>query len=297
MSPSTILQNVPILVTGGSGFVGSHLASRLATAGAQVRALVRKRGDHPGLDSPNITQMEGDFVDPATARRACEGMTFVVHSAATIGSDLAEARRVNVHGTAALAAAAREAGCRRFVQISTISVYDWAQGPSVFDETAPLKTIEKAYPHTPAASPHYGLSKAEAERALQAEMDKGLEATILRLGAVLGVHPTSSWAVGVPAKIREGRVSLAGGSALPWTHVENVGLAMELALANPAAAGRAYNVVDGHVPWRRYVEDVRSWFPDAPPAPDRDPQADRREPVPAVRDRPGRSGRGRSRPG
>jgi nucleoside-diphosphate-sugar epimerase len=260
-------QNVPVLVTGGSGFVGSHLAARLAAAGAEVRALVRKLGDYPGLSSPKITQIEGDFTDPATARRACDGMAFVVHSAASIGTDLADARRVNAHGTAVLAAAAWEAGCRRFIQISTISVYDWSQGPSVFDETGPLKAIEKAYPHTPAASPHYGLTKAEAERALQADMDRGLPATILRLGAVLGVHPTSSWAVLVPAKIRAGRVSLAGGSALPWTHVENVGLAMELALTDPIAAGRAYNVVDGHVPWRRYVEEVRSWFPGAPPAP------------------------------
>ncbi|MFY9821063.1 MAG: NAD(P)-dependent oxidoreductase [Thermoanaerobaculia bacterium] len=260
-------QNLPILLTGGSGFVGSHLAARLAAAGAEVRALVRKRGNYQDLDSPRITQIEGDFVDPATARQACEDMAFVVHSAATIGSDLADARRVNVQGTAALAAAAREAGCRRFVHISTISVYDWSQGPSVFDETGPLKTIEKAYPHTPAASPHYGLTKAEAERALQAEMERGLPATILRLGAVLGVHPTSSWAELVPAKIRGAQVSLAGGSALPWTHVENVGLAMELALTHPAAIGRAYNVVDGDVPWRQYVEDVRSWFPDAPPAP------------------------------
>jgi nucleoside-diphosphate-sugar epimerase len=261
------LRETPVLVTGGSGFVGSHLASRLAAAGARVRALVRRRGDHPGLGSPNITQVEGDFVDPETARRACEGMTFVVHSAATIGSDLAEARRVNAGGTAALAAAAREAGCRRFIHISTVSVYDWESGGGVFDETAPLKTVEKAYPHTPAAAPYYGLSKAEAERALQIEMDRGLAATILRLGAVLGIHPTSSWSILVPAKIREGHVSLAGGSELPWTHVENVGYAMDLALSNPASIGRAYNVVDGHVPWSRYVEDVRIWFPDAPPAP------------------------------
>jgi nucleoside-diphosphate-sugar epimerase len=268
-----LFEDIPVLVTGGSGFVGSHLASRLAAAGARVRALVRTPGDHPGLDSPNIDQTEGDFVDPETARRACEGMAIVVHSAATIGSDLADARRVNAGGTATLAAAAREAGCQRFLHISTVSVYDWESGGGVFDETAPLKKVEKPYPHTPAAAPYYGLSKAESERALQAEMDRGLAATILRLGAVLGLHPTSSWSILVPAKIREGQVSLAGGSELPWTHVENVGHAMDLALANPASIGKAYNVVDGHVPWSRYVEDVRSWFPDAPPAPGSEEEA------------------------
>ncbi|HEX4961827.1 MAG TPA: NAD(P)-dependent oxidoreductase [Thermoanaerobaculia bacterium] len=264
---TTTLQDLPILVTGGSGFVGGHLAARLARAGARVRALVRRRGDHPGLSSPNVTQVEGDFVDPDTARRACEGMEIVVHAAATIGSDLADARRVNVTGTSGLAAAAREAGCRQFLHISTLSVYDWESRQGIFDETSPLKTVVKEYAASPAASPYYGLSKAEAERALQTEMERGLAATILRLGAVLGVHPTSSWAVLVPAKIRKGQVSLTAGSSLPWTHVENVAFAMELALTHPATLGRAYNLSDGDVPWRQYVEDVRSWFPDAPPAP------------------------------
>jgi nucleoside-diphosphate-sugar epimerase len=262
------LTGTNVLLTGGSGFVGSHLAAGLAAKGARVFALVRRPGDHPGLDAPNITQIEGDFTDPATARRACAGMALVVHCAAAIGADLDEARRVNVTGTATLAAAARKAGCRRFLHISTVSVYDWECGLEVFDESAPLKSGVKSYAHSPAASPFYGLSKAEAERALAAEMALGLKATIFRLGAVLGVHPTSSWAVLVPEKIRTGRIPTTGdGSApLPWTHVANVRHAMALALSTPISQGHAYNVVDGHVTWRRYVDDVLTWFTDAPPA-------------------------------
>ena len=261
------LTDTKVLVTGGSGFVGSYLAAGLAAAGARVFALVRRLGNHPGLDAPNVTQIEGDFTDPTVAQRACAGMALVVHAAAAIGADLEEGRRVNVAGTAALAAAARKAGCRRFLHISTVSVYDVECGLEVFDESAPLKSGVKAYPHSAAASPFYGLSKAEAERALTVEMAQGLPATIFRLGAVLGVHPTSSWAVLVPEKIRTGQVTAMGdGALLPWTHVANVQHAMALALANPVAQGHAYNVVDGHVTWRRYVDEVLSWFADAPPA-------------------------------
>jgi nucleoside-diphosphate-sugar epimerase len=266
-----------VLLTGGSGFVGGALAARLAAAGARVRALVRRRGDHPGLESPNIAQMEGDFVDPATAREACAGIEIVLHCAATIGADYADAERVNVGGTAGLAAAAREAGCRRFLHISTISVYDWEAPGADGSEDAPLKVLGKSYAFSPAASPHYGLSKAEGERALRAEMERGLPATIFRLGAVLGVHPTSSWAAVVPERIRKGEVTLYNGGTdpLPWTHADNVGHAIELALQQPKSIGRAYNGVDGHITMGRYVEDVRSWFPGAPPAPvqPRDPSS------------------------
>lgn len=257
-------QSSPVaLITGGSGFVGSHLADVLARMGFAVRALVRRRGEHPGLDRPEITQMEGDFVEPVTARRACEGAVIVVHCAATLGTDLEEARRVNVAGTGTLAAAARAAGCGHFLHISTISVYDWACGKSVFDESAPLKTEVKPYPHSPAASPYYGLSKAEGERALRLEMERGLPTTILRLGAVFGLHPTSSWSILVPAKVRAGEISIQeqDDGILPWTHVANVAHAAGLALTSPVARGEAYNVVDGHATLQRYFGHIRGWFP------------------------------------
>jgi nucleoside-diphosphate-sugar epimerase len=269
-------QEQPVLVTGGTGFVGGSLAERLVAAGARVRAIVRRKVDPPGL--ANAEQMEGDFTDPETARRACEGRAVVIHAAASIGGDREESLRVNATGTEGLAAAARAAGCRRFVHISTISVYDWeaarAANPDLgsgaeFDETTPRKGGDGSFAHSPAATPWYGITKADAERALEREMTLGLPATIFRLGAVLGAHPSSYWAVKIPTNVRAGLVTLVadGIGPFPWTHIENLGHAIDLAVDNPAAIGRVYNLVDGHVTLGRYVEDVRAWFPDSLPAP------------------------------
>ena len=258
-----------MLVTGGSGFVGSRIAEWLANEGAAVTALVRRAGAHPGLGSPRVTQVEGDFTDPATAERVCAGKAQVFHAAATISKDLDDALHVNATGTRRLAAAARRAGCRRFVHLSTLSVYDFQTGAESFDEDSPLRVLGKNYAHSPAASPYYGTSKAEAERALQSEMALGLPATIFRLAAVLGVHPTSGWAIKVPAKVRDGQVPLrgAGLDILPWTHVDNVVRAIALSLDRPSSIGRAYNVVDGDVTWRDFAGEMRTWFPGAPPLP------------------------------
>ncbi len=260
---------VRVLVTGGSGFVGSRFARWLANEGAVVTALVRRKGNHSGLESERITQVEGDFTDPATARRACAGQALVVHAAATVSVELAEAVRVNVTGTGILAAAAREAGCRRFIHISTLSVYDFQSGASRFDEDAPRRVLGGTYGHSPAASPYYGTTKAEGERALEAEIARGLAATTFRLAAVLGVHPTSSWVAKVPAKVRDGKVALRGDGSdvMPWTHIDNVIHAVALALDQPRSIGRAYNVVDGHVAWRDFAGEMRTWFPEAPPLP------------------------------
>lgn len=248
-----------IALTGGSGFVGSRVAARLAAEGANVRAVVRTVGNHPGLASANITQVAGDFVDPRVAALACCGADFVVHCAATAGSDLEATRRVNATGTAHLAAAARAAGCRRFVHLSTLSVHAISDPADDYDESTPLKT----------AGEPYGLTKADAERALAPETKRGLPVVILRPGAVLGAHPTSTWAVKIPNLIRQGKFPLRDGGrgTLPWVHVDDLTSAVVLALTRPAAAGRTYALADGHWTWRDYIEDVRAWFPAAPPAP------------------------------
>ncbi len=240
-----------VLLTGGNGFVGSRVARRLARLGYPVRALVRRKGGSPDLAVPSTVEVEGDFVDPSVVGPAARGCALAIHCAATAGSDLAAVRRVNLGGTRAVVDAALAAGCTRFVHISTVSVY--AEGPELtVDEDSPLKGEGEPY----------GVTKAEADRAVLEAMTRGLRPTILRPGAILGAHPTSTWAVRVPTRVRDRVIHLEAGGAdwLPWVHVENLVDAVLLVLQSDGAAGRVYNMVDGHVTWRAYTDEVRSWF-------------------------------------
>lgn len=245
-----------VLVTGATGLVGSRTAARFASLGVGVRALVRKQSDHPSLAAANIEQVEGDFTEPSTMAAAARGAEWLIHCAATVGADLEDARRVNVGGTESAALAARNAGCRRMVHISTCSVY--ARGPNDdVDENSPLKT----------SGDNYSVTKADADRALEPFIREGQEITILRPTAILGVHPSSSWAVKVPARIRDGKFPLRidGSDSLGVVHVENLVDAILLALDQRGAAGRAFNVVDETITWNAYAEEVRGWFPGSPP--------------------------------
>ena len=242
-----------VLLTGANGFIGSRVARRLAAAGRPVRALVRRAGTAPA--DPAIEEIEGDFTSRETARAAAQGVGAIVHCAATSGPDLDAVRRVNTEGTRAMVEAALAAGVPRYVQISTISVY--ARGPSeALDEEAPLKT----------EGDPYGVTKAEADRLVLEAMQRGLPAVILRPGAVLGLHPTSTWAVRMPERIRAGEVKLRGDGreAIPWVHVEDLCDAVFLSLEDERAVGRVYNVADGDMTWRQYTDEARGWV-GAPP--------------------------------
>jgi nucleoside-diphosphate-sugar epimerase len=250
------------LVTGANGFVGSRIARRLHAEGWRVRAIVRAHDPSPDLIG--VEQVVGDFVDPGIAREAAVGMRVVVHSAATGGPNREIAVRVNVDGTRSMTAAALANGPDRYVHISTGSVYR-TEGLTVVDEESPL--------HDPTADP-YSATKAEADRVVldHVRADR-LRATILRLGAVQGVHPTSTWGVRIPERIRTepGLLLRPRGRSMPWVHVENIVDALLLALSSEAAVGRVYNLMDEHTTWGDYVDRVRSWF-GLGPQPDVEPE-------------------------
>jgi nucleoside-diphosphate-sugar epimerase len=243
-----------VLMTGGNGFVGSRIARWLLDAGVSIRSIVRRADADPSLRSragAAYEEVVGDFVDPAVAAKAATGCGVVIHAAATAGPDIEPVRRVNAEGTRSMLDAARGAGATRFIQISTISVYDVADLSTV-DEGAPLKI---------AADP-YGTTKAEADRHVLDAVAAGLRATILRPGAILGVHPTSTWGVKVPARVRDRQIKLLrdGGNTLPFVHVEDLVDAVILALDDERSVGRIYNVFERNATWRDYTDEVRRWF-------------------------------------
>jgi len=240
-----------ILVSGGTGFVGSRVALRLAALGSRVRAIVRRTGATPELREAGIEEIEGDFIERDVAGRAAVGADLVVHCAATSGPDLDLVRRANAEGTRSMVDASLAAGCWRYVHISTCSVYR-TDGLTLVDEEAPLKD----------AGDPYSVTKAEADRIVLDASARGLHAVILRPGAILGVHPTSTWAIKMPARVRDRLIKLAidGMNTLPYVHVDDLVDAVLLGLSDERAVGRVYNLADGHMTLKEYTDEVRSWF-------------------------------------
>ncbi|MBV9772294.1 MAG: SDR family NAD(P)-dependent oxidoreductase, partial [Bryobacterales bacterium] len=124
-----------VVVTGGGGFIGSHLVERLLALGANVTAFIRYNSrNHPGfLDllaphTKNIRFVRGDIRDPEAVRAALEGAETVFHLAALAGIPYSyihpiEVFEVNANGTLNVLVGARDAGLRRVVIASTSEVY------------------------------------------------------------------------------------------------------------------------------------------------------------------------------
>ncbi|MFE9673710.1 NAD-dependent epimerase/dehydratase family protein [Streptomyces sp. NPDC006259] len=116
-----------LVLTGATGFIGSHALGALLDRGARVRALVRRlpegeAGARPAK-SGSVEWVRGDLTDPDAVRGLCEGARTVVHLASYIGPDERLGEAVNVDATRALMAEARRAGVRRKVHLSTAAVY------------------------------------------------------------------------------------------------------------------------------------------------------------------------------
>jgi nucleoside-diphosphate-sugar epimerase len=243
----------PVLVTGGGGFIGSHLVDALLERGARVRVLDNFATGHRRNLAHTIDRvelLEGDIRDAATCREACAGNRIVFHEAA-LGSvprsmrDPATTMDVNVRGTANVFAACRDAGVQRVVYASSSSVY----GDS---RTLPKKEGEEGRPLSP-----YALSKAMNEQLAElfGRVFPGGPSFIgLRYFNVFGPRqdPAGPYAAVVPrfiAAVREGRPPVIYGNgeqSRDFTFVSDVVNANLLAaLAPGGATGRAYNVAPG----------------------------------------------------
>lgn len=202
-----------LAVTGGTGFVGAHLIRLARQAGYPVRALTRK-WQPPGR---GLDWVEGTLDRPDTLRRLCEGSDAVIHIAGAINArDRAEFEAVNAGGTANMVDAARAAGVRRFVNISSLS----AREPELSD---------------------YGWSKAKAERIVAAS---GLDWTTIRPPAVYG--PGDRETLELFKMARRGLVLLPPGDGrLSVIHVEDLCRLILAVIDDDDSRGALYEPDDG----------------------------------------------------
>ncbi|MFI7676239.1 NAD-dependent epimerase/dehydratase family protein [Actinophytocola sp. NPDC049390] len=115
-----------ILVTGGTGFVGSHVVRALLAEDTHERPEIRvlSRGELPSwMVDAGVTGIRGDLSNPADLRGVCDDVVTLIHLAATVGRDVAECDSVNTDGTLAVLDQARRAGTKRVIYVSTTSVY------------------------------------------------------------------------------------------------------------------------------------------------------------------------------
>jgi dihydroflavonol-4-reductase len=169
------------LVTGGTGFVGSHVARALHEAGHEVRVLHRHTSKLAALDGIPFDSAFGDVTDEAALNAACADCDWVIHVAAVADywrQDAGHLMHVNVDGTRYALNAARRAGVRRFIFTSSAAAMGIKRDDSIVDETVRFNLSPVRFP--------YGYSKALAEiHALEAAQN-GLDVVIVNPVVVLG---------------------------------------------------------------------------------------------------------------
>lgn len=225
-----------VLVTGGSGFLGSHVAEILSRKRHGVRALVRRSSNTKFLKTlPGVELAEGSVEDALAVRKAVEGVDAIVHSAGLVKARTWDDFQVtNVVGTRNLLEAARDLapGLRRFVHVSSLE----AAGPSRDGAPVPVGQEE---PVTP-----YGRSKLLAEKEVLARKDV-LPVVVLRPGAIYGPRDVEILEAFRAVKNRQYPVIGDGSMLGSYVYGPDCAEACVRAIEADIPSGKVYFVDDG----------------------------------------------------
>lgn len=242
-----------VLVTGGTGFVGSNLVPHLLRDGSTVKTLVRDKGS--GLLDPGTVEMLiGDVRDPDAVARAVKGADVVYHVAGLVSywrPRRRELHDVNVLGTRNVVSACLEAGVRRLVFTSSVGAIGIPPDGVPGDEDTPYNWDPCGY--------HYCMSKYLAEGEVYRGIAAGLPAVILNPALVAGPRDINWNAGRIFARInrsRRGRVICTGGS-VSLVDVDDVCRA-HIAAASGGRSGGRYILAGHAIAYRDLFAEVAS---------------------------------------
>lgn len=257
-----------VLVTGGAGFIGSHIVRGLLERGDRVRVLdnfsTGKRGSLDGLD---VEIVEADLRDASRLTEACRGVETVFHQAAFVSvpqsmQEPLDCFDVNVTGTASLLEAARKHGVKRVVFASSAAVYGDSDAYPLSEET-PLRPL----------SPYAASKRVDEIYGQLYTASFGVEVVGLRYFNVYGPRqrPDSQYAAAVPIFIRRlldnkpVTIFGDGGQTRDLIFVGDVVRANLAAAAHPSAPGGVFNICTGNeTRILDLVEILQDLFPSAP---------------------------------
>ena len=242
-----------VLVTGGTGFIGSHLVRQLVAEGRRVRVLCRSTSRLDALPTDGVELSFGDVSNFDSARQAMQGIEVLYHLAATTGGDWATHYQGTVVGTQNVLQAATEARVKKVVYVSSLGVLHASRFPNeeIVDENFPLEQY-------PEARGDYSRAKLEAERIAREFAQSGkLSLCIVRPGLVYGPGKTEFLSdAGFRVSNKLVLVVGMGNRQLGLTYVENLIDALFLAERNGCLNERIYHIVDPEQPTvRSYIQE------------------------------------------
>lgn len=228
-----------ILITGGTGFLGRHVAKRLSSEGHEITVMGRNDRIGRALAEWNIGYVKADLIEKEKVETVCVGKDAVIHCGG-LASPWGKYRifyDANVVGTQHVVGGCLRHNVRRLVHISTPSLYFDYRHRLQIKESDPL----------PRPRTHYAATKLLADRVIEAAAEKGLE--------VIGIRPRAIFGPGDQAVLvrmirvaESGTVPLVGGgkSYVDISYIDNVVDAVILCLFAPKSAlNRNYNVTNG----------------------------------------------------
>lgn len=230
------------LVTGATGFLGSHIAERLVARGDSVRALVRPTSRTTFLESlGSVEFMEGDVTNAGSLLPAVEGVDVIYHAAANVSDwgPYSEFKSITVNGTRNMLKAAVAAGTPRFLHVSSDAVYRYQDLRIGVTEDSPMETRFGPLDY-------YRKSKTAAERVVSRfQARSALDISIIRPALILGERD-AAMLPGLLAFLKGPSATYMGSArnVLPIVYAGDVAELCILAATKLAAVGQTYNAVN-----------------------------------------------------
>ena len=232
-----ITRKEKILVTGGTGYVGSEVVRQLVAGGYYVKAYVRETSHTVSLENLGVELTYGDIREPDKVKDAAMGMDVIVHVAAAMKGSKSFMMDCSVKGTSNIAEAARKANVKRVIYISSFSVYDYfsAKNGTALNEDSKLESRGEK-------RGVYSLAKRRAEDiALSNLSGYGPAWTIFRPSLIFGNRNDLRSLVGPRVGKFIGSFGRRG-KHLKLIHVQDVANAVRLALEKESTCNRIFNL-------------------------------------------------------
>jgi len=210
-----------VLVTGSTGFIGSHLCQALLTEGFRVRAFHRPSSPLTLLNGLQVEHVHGDLAQPETLQEAMKGVEVVFHAAAYLNklAVLSEMLSVTVQGTRNVMEAATQAGVRRLVHTSSVA----ALGVPRHVPDSPSSPIDETQAwNYPAQWWPYGYAKYLAELEVQRAVAQGLDAVIVNPAVVIGAGDLNRVSGEVIVQMAHHQLPFAPPGGLNVVHIADV---------------------------------------------------------------------------